>query len=46
LAHKLAKGQLHLLDADPHPAELAWQATMANLARIAGESVEEAADGR
>lgn len=46
LARKLATGQLQLVDVDLHPAELAWQATMANLARIAGESTQEAAHGR
>lgn len=46
LARKLAAGHLRLVDADVHPAEAAWQATMANLERIAGEAAQEAADGR
>lgn len=46
LARKLATGQLQLVDADLHPAELAWQATMTNLARIAGEATQEVAHGR
>lgn len=46
LARKLASGRLQLVDADIHPAEIAWQATMANLARIAGEAKQEAAHGR
>lgn len=46
LARQLASGRLQLVDADLHPAELAWQATMANLERIAGDATREAADGR
>ena len=46
LARMLATGRLQLVDEDVHPAELAWQATMANLARIAGESTQEATHGR
>jgi hypothetical protein len=46
LARHLASGRLQLLDADLHPAELAWQATMANLERIAGDANRETADGR
>ncbi len=46
LARKLAAGHLRLVDADVHPAEVAWQATMTNLARIAGEAAQEAVDGR
>ena len=46
LARKLAAGRLQLVDADVHPAEAAWQATMANLERIAGEAAQEAAHGR
>ena len=46
LARQLAGGRLQLVDADLHPAELAWQATMANLERIAGDANREAADGR
>ena len=45
LAGQLANSQLKLVDDDRHPAELAWQATMVNLARIAGEPTQEAADG-
>lgn len=45
LARKLASGQLQLVDADVYPAEVAWQATMANLERIAGDASREAADG-
>lgn len=46
LARQLASGRLQRVDADLHPAELAWQATMANLERIAGDPTREAADGR
>ena len=46
LARKLASGRLQLVDSDIHPAELAWQATMANLSRIAGDATQEAAHGR
>jgi hypothetical protein len=46
LARQLASGRLQLVDADLHPAELAWQATMANLERIAGDANPGAADGR
>ncbi|HWS78268.1 MAG TPA: DUF1631 family protein [Thermomonas sp.] len=46
LARKLASGRLQLVHADLHPAEIAWQATMANLERIAGDAEREAADGR
>ena len=46
LARKLATGRLQLVGADVHPAEAAWQATMANLERIAGEAAQEAAHGR
>lgn len=43
LARRLAAGQLQVLQADTHPAELAWQVILANLARIAGdESAKEA----
>jgi len=42
----MASGRLQRVDADLHPAELAWQATMANLERIAGDANREAADGR
>ena len=46
LARGLAAGQLHLVDADTHPAELAWQATLANLARIGGDDgAKEASHG-
>ena len=46
LARKLASGRLQLVDSDIHPAELAWQATMANLSRIAGDATQETAHGR
>jgi hypothetical protein len=46
LARQLATGRLQRVDADLHPAELAWQATMANLERIAGDATREAAHGR
>ena len=46
LARGLATDRLQLVDADLRPAELAWQATMVNLARIAGEATQEAAHGR
>ena len=46
LARKLAAGRLRLVGTDVHPAEAAWQATMANLERIAGEAAQEAAHGR
>ena len=36
LARLLAGGRLRLLDADVQPAEAAWQATYANLERLAG----------
>lgn len=36
LARKLAAGTLHVV-ADTHPAELAWQATLTNLQRIASD---------
>ena len=46
LARRLAAGQLQLVEADTYPAELAWQATLANLARIAGdENANEANHG-
>ena len=46
LARRLAAGQLQLVESDLHPAELAWQSIMANLARIAGdESAKETAHG-
>jgi hypothetical protein len=46
LARRMAAGQLQLVEADTHPAELAWQAIFANLARIAGdESAKEASHG-
>ena len=37
LARRLAAGRLQLVEQDLHPAELAWQATLANLHRIAGD---------
>ena len=37
LARLLAGGRLRLLDADVQPAEAAWQATYANLERLAGD---------
>lgn len=46
LARKLAAGSLQLVAVDQYPAELAWQATMANLERIAGEAAQEAVHGR
>ena len=46
LSRKLASGRLQLVDLDRNPAELAWQATMTNLARIAGDGAEEASHGR
>ncbi|MGV8944266.1 DUF1631 family protein [Thermomonas sp.] len=46
LARGLAAGQLQLVEADTYPAELAWQSTLANLARIAGdEHANEAKHG-
>ena len=46
LARRMAADQLHVVEADTHPAELAWQATMASLARIGGdESAQEASHG-
>ena len=46
LARKLAADQLQVVEADTHPAELAWQAILANLARLAGdESAQEAGHG-
>lgn len=46
LARRLAADQLHVVEADTHPAELAWQATVASLARIAGdENAQEANHG-
>lgn len=38
LARMLVAGRLHVVVADIHPAELAWQSTLANLARIAGDA--------
>ena len=46
LARKLANSRLQLVESDIHPAELAWQATMANLSRIAGDATQETAHGR
>lgn len=46
LARQLASGRLQLAESDMHPAELAWQATMANLERIAGDATREVAHGR
>lgn len=46
LARQMASGRLQRVEADLHPAELAWQATMANLERIAGDAAREPADGR
>ncbi|MBK6333908.1 MAG: DUF1631 family protein [Thermomonas sp.] len=37
LARKLATGKMRLLEVDVAPAEAAWEATMANLQRIAGD---------
>ena len=37
LARRLAAGRLQLVEQDVYPAELAWQATLANLHRIAGD---------
>ncbi|MEO6155068.1 MAG: DUF1631 family protein [Thermomonas sp.] len=46
LARMLVAGRLHVVAADIHPAELAWQATLANLARIAGDGdAKEASRG-
>jgi hypothetical protein len=43
LARRMAAGQVQVVESDTYPAELAWQATLANLARIAGdESAKEA----
>ncbi|MEO6227333.1 MAG: DUF1631 family protein, partial [Thermomonas sp.] len=38
LARRLASGELQLVEADKHPAEVAWHAIFANLARIAGDA--------
>lgn len=38
LARGLAAGQLLMVEADKHPAEVAWQTIFANLARIAGDA--------
>ncbi len=46
LARKLAAGELQVVETDAPPAELAWQATLASLARIAGdETAKEAGNG-
>ncbi|MEO5961954.1 MAG: DUF1631 family protein [Thermomonas sp.] len=46
LARRMAAGQLQVVEIDAHPAELAWQAVLANLARIAGdENATEAGHG-
>ena len=42
LARKLAAGKLRVLDADIAPAETAWEATMANLQRIAENEGQQA----
>jgi hypothetical protein len=43
LARLLAAGRLQLLDTDLQPAEAAWQATYANLERLAGGSDDQEA---
>ncbi|MFS8137352.1 MAG: DUF1631 family protein [Thermomonas sp.] len=46
LARRLASGQLQVVETDKHPAEVAWQAIFANLARIAGDaSTQEVGHG-
>ena len=46
LARGVAAGHVHPVDIDTHPAELAWQAILANLVRISGDaSGEEATHG-
>ena len=46
LARRLVAGELKMVETDTHPAELAWQAILANLTRIAGdESAQEASHG-
>lgn len=46
LARRMAADQLQIVETDTHPAELAWQAILTNLARIAGdESAQEATYG-
>ncbi len=46
LARRLAADELQLVKTDTHPAELAWKAILANLARIAGdESTQETSHG-
>ncbi|MDI1251732.1 DUF1631 family protein [Thermomonas sp.] len=46
LARRLAAGQLQVIEADTHPAELAWQSILANLTRISGDqSAKEASHG-
>lgn len=46
LARRLAAGKLQVIESDIHPAELAWQAIVANLARIAGDdNAKEAGNG-